>query len=244
MRLDRYLVLQGMVETRSQATDLIRRGLVFVEGEQAAKTGMAITGQKVEIRHERRFVGRGGEKLMNALLDFNLDLNGKIVIDIGSSTGGFTDCALQHGASRVHAYDVGKAQMAESLRQDSRIDLHESTNIFDVRLPDADVILIDVSFVSVIKVLGHVKDHPGEVIALVKPQFEAGPGRRKDGVVKDLRQHKLILRQVLTGAQSSGYVIQGLAKAKPKGSSGNQEYMVHLNKKTNVKTLETWVGDV
>ncbi len=244
MRLDRYLVEKGMVETRSQATDLIRRGLVFVDGDQAAKAGLMITCQKIEIRHERRFVGRGGEKLMHALLDFSLSLDGKIVIDIGSSTGGFTDCALQSGAVRVHAYDVGKDQMAERLRGDVRVDLHESTNILDVDLPDADVILIDVSFVSVIKVLRHVKDHPGEVIALIKPQFEAGPGRRKEGIVKDVRQHKAILMKVLREAQVLGYGIQGLAKATPKGSGGNQEYMVYLSKQTNEKPLESWLGDM
>ncbi|MBE0701411.1 MAG: TlyA family rRNA (cytidine-2'-O)-methyltransferase, partial [Acholeplasmataceae bacterium] len=135
MRLDQYLLSHAFVKTRSQATDLIKRGLVFVDGVVVTKAGYEIVSQDVELHHENQFVSRAGEKLLQALLDFKIDLKDKRVVDIGSSTGGFTDCALQQGAKEVYAYDVGKNQMDITLRNRESVHLFEGTNILDVTLP-------------------------------------------------------------------------------------------------------------
>ena len=129
MRLDQYLVLKGYAKSRSQASDLIKRGLVEVDGNVISKQGFEVIEPLIKMLETSRFVSRSGEKLLGAILDFKIDLHGKIAIDIGSSTGGFTDCAIQMGAKFVYAYDVGSNQMDETLRLDSRIELHEETNI-------------------------------------------------------------------------------------------------------------------
>jgi 23S rRNA (cytidine1920-2'-O)/16S rRNA (cytidine1409-2'-O)-methyltransferase len=244
MRLDQYLNQHQMVKSRSQATDLIKRGIVLVDDEIIYKTGFEILNQSVKIIEEARFVSRGGEKLMQALVDFNLVFNDKIVIDIGSSTGGFTDCALQHGAKLVYAYDVGYEQMDSELKKNTKIILNEQTNILDVSMPLNDIIVIDVSFTSIKPILNHIKDNYKEVVALIKPQFEAGHIKFKQGVLKDLKKHKDILDDVLTYAASLGFNLSGLEKSNLKGKSGNQEYILYMNHIKENKDVKQLIGRV
>lgn len=228
MRLDRYLTSARLVQSRSQAYDYIKRGFVYVNDEQEVKPAREISSETVEIRKEIQFVSRAGEKLQGAILDFGLVLDGKIVIDVGSSTGGFTQCTLMHGAKKVYSYDVGKDQMDPELKKDPRIELHEETNILDVVLPEADLILIDVSFTSIKPIFTHIKDFKKDVIALIKPQFEAGPIRFKKGVLHDEKMHQIILNDILDHVESLGFHPVGLKKSVLKGKLGNQEYVLYL----------------
>lgn len=229
MRLDHYLVEQDLVKSRSQATDLIKRGLVKVNDIIQTKPGYDLKNDDfIEMVENSRFVSRAGEKLFKALLDFRVDLHDKIVIDIGSSTGGFTDCALQEGAMQVYAYDVGKNQMDEILKLDPRIHLFEETNILDVELPQADLILIDVSFTSIKPIFKHIEGFLGEVIALIKPQFEAGPIHFKKGVLKDQKMHQKILYDVLSEVVELGFSPRNIVKSELKGKQGNQEYLLYI----------------
>lgn len=228
MRLDLYLIHNNMVKSRSQATDLIKRGLVLVDDNVANKAGMEIDSQSVKIIQNQAFVSRAGEKLLHAILDFGIDFNDKMVVDIGSSTGGFTDCALRHGAKEIYAYDVGKDQMDESLRRHPKIHLYEETNILSVNAPVVDIIMIDVSFTSIKPILNHIKGFKGEIIALIKPQFEAGHIKFKQGVLKDLKMHEKILNDVLDEARNIGFDLFDIKKSGLKGKTGNQEYVLYI----------------
>ena len=229
MRLDLYLVENGYVITRSKATDLIKRSFVLVDGEVAKKPGVEITDQKIDVLDHLNFVGRAGEKLYHAINRFNLNFNDKTVVDIGASTGGFTECALLSGASKVYTYDVGRDQLADKLRNDDRVIVHEETNILDVDIPLSDIVLIDVSFISITKIFEHIKGFDGEIVALIKPQFEAGKKMIKQGIVKDLKLHKKILEDVLKVIKSLGFHIIDLEKSEVKGKKGNQEYIIYID---------------
>lgn len=244
MRLDQYLVIKGYAKTRSQASDLIKRGLIEVDGTIITKAGHEVKEPLIKQADVSLFVSRAGEKLQGAILDFNISLLGKIVIDIGSSTGGFTDCALKHHAKEVYAYDVGLNQMDHILKQDPRIQLYEQTNVLDVSLPDADVILIDVSFTSIKPILMHISHHKGEIIALIKPQYEAGPIHFKQGVLKDKHKHAAILEDVLNYARSCGFSIKGLKKAALKGKTGNQEYILYIKDQKNQESIDRLIEGV
>ena len=241
MRLDHYLVEHHLVKSRSQATDYIKRGLVLVDDVKITKAGFEIKDQIIKITEEAPFVSRAGEKLMQAILDFKLDFHDKIVVDIGSSTGGFTDCSLSHGAKLVYAYDVGEDQMDLELRKNPKIQLHEKTNILDVKLPSNDIILIDVSFTSIKPILKHIVEEAHEIIALIKPQFEAGHIKFKSGVLKDQKMHKSILKDVLTFANELGFSSVNLEKTQLLGKSGNQEYLLHLSKSKVSKSIEEMI---
>ncbi|MFH0766507.1 MAG: TlyA family RNA methyltransferase [Bacillota bacterium] len=244
MRLDVYLIQNQLVKSRSQATDLIKRGLVLVEDEIITKAGYEINQQSIKILQKPRFVSRAGEKLLQAILDFNLDFKDKIVIDVGSSTGGFTDCALQHGAKEVYAYDVGKKQMDEQLQIDPRIHLFEETNILSVTLPASDFVLIDVSFTSIEPILKHLTGFQGEIIALIKPQFEAGNIHFKQGVLKDLKMHKKILSSVLTYVLALNFNITDLKKSGLKGKAGNQEYVLYIKRNHEIVDIKKMIEEV
>lgn len=244
MRLDLYLVEKGFAKSRSQASDLIKRGLVEVDGEIISKQSFEVSEPLIKMLETSRFVSRSGEKLYGAILDFKIDLHGKIAIDIGSSTGGFTDCALQMGAKFVYAYDVGSNQMDETLRLDKRIELHEETNILDVNLPASDIIFIDVSFTSIKPIMSHLKGYKGEIVALIKPQFEAGHIHFKQGVLKDLKKHEMILSDVLESIRALGFSLYGLKKSSLKGKTGNQEYVLYIKDKKNIEHIEHLVRDV
>jgi len=245
MRLDLYLVQYFHLKSRSQATDLITRGLVLVNHKVAKKAGQEVSELDfIEITHESQFVSRSGEKLLQAILDFKIDFKDKICLDIGSSTGGFTDCALKHGAKEVYAYDVGKDQMDLSLRNHPKIHLFEETNILDVKIPHVDVIMIDVSFTSIKPILEHLNGFTGEMICLIKPQYEAGNIHFKQGVLKDLKKHKEILLDILSYTRSLGFSIAGLIKSNLLGKTGNQEYILYVKSIKNIQDIKSMVGDV
>ncbi len=231
MRLDQYLVEKGFVSSRSKATDLIKRKLVLIDHEIAKKAGQQITTEAIELLTNVQYVGRGGEKLAGAIAYFNLDFNGKIVIDVGASTGGFTDVSLRAGATHVFAYDVGKKQMDERLRHDSRVTVFEETNFLNVKLPSADIIVIDVSFLSITAIFEHIKAFKGIVLGLIKPQFEVGPIHMKHGVLKDKKQHNMILNHVIEYANNIGLHVQDIMASTLKGKKGNQEYMIYIDSK-------------
>ncbi len=245
MRLDQYMVKEKLVKSRSQATDYIKRGLVLVNNQEVLKPGYQVSDTDLIKSIEKvHFVSRAGEKLHHALIEFGISLNGKIVIDIGSSTGGFTECSLNQGASLVYAYDVGTDQMDSDLKKDKRIKLFEQTNILDVEVPMVDVCLIDVSFTSILPILSHLKGFDKEMIALIKPQFEAGHNHFK-GVVKDKKMYKNILSHVLSDIEQMGYHIIDLKKAHIKGKKGNQEYVLHIDgHKQMKKEIREMIGDV
>lgn len=239
-RLDLLLVEQGFYPTREKAQAAIMAGLIMV-GEQKVEKA----GTKVEVSLPIRILGnlcpyvsRGGLKLAKALQVFSINLENKVVLDIGASTGGFTDCALQNGAQKVYAIDVGYGQLAWSLRQDPRVVNLERTNIRYLTLEQlgqlGDLATIDVSFISLDKVLPAVKEllmEQGEIIILVKPQFEAGKEKvGKKGVVKDPKVHGQVLQKVVEQAEEIGLVVRGLTFSPVKGPEGNIEFLLFLSK--------------
>jgi 23S rRNA (cytidine1920-2'-O)/16S rRNA (cytidine1409-2'-O)-methyltransferase len=231
MRLDLYLLSNNFVVTRSQATDLIKRGFVYVDGQKITKPGFQITSQIIKIEEKKFFVSRGGEKLYQVLIDFNIDLQDKVAIDIGASTGGFSDCLLSMGVKTIYAYDVGKDQLHEKLKKDSRVISYEQTNILNVNLPDADFIVIDVSFTSIKPIFEHIKNHAADVLALIKPQFEIGKTKLKQGVVKDKKAIMQILNDIENFVLKLDYDITNLKPSVILGKEGNQEYFIYLKKK-------------
>ena len=244
MRLDHYLVEKSIAKTRSQATDLIKRGLVLVNETVITKAGYDVSNELIKLVQEVKYVSRAGEKLYQAISVFGIELLGKIVCDIGSSTGGFTDCALQEGAKKIYAYDVGRDQMDTQLKKNPKIELHEETNILDVELPDSDFIMIDVSFTSIKPILNHLQGYQNEIIALIKPQFEVGHIHFKHGVVKDIKRHKEVLTDVLNYARTLGFSIKGLIQSDLKGKAGNQEYILYIASTKNQEDIKKMIGDV
>lgn len=245
MRLDLYLVQKNHVKSRSQATDFIKRGLVSINDEVILKPGYKIEiDDLIKIEEEKHFVSRAGEKLYHALNDFEISLNDKVIIDVGSSTGGFTDCSLQSGAKLVYAYDVGTDQMDIILRSHPKIKLFEQTNFLDVDVVDADMCLIDVSFTSILPIMKHLKGFKGDMIALIKPQFEAGHNKFK-GVIKDKKLIEHTLIQVLESIRSYGFNLNGFKKAHLKGKKGNQEFVLYIkNQKDDDLDIKNVVGEV
>jgi len=233
-RIDVELVSRGLAVSRQQARAAILAGRVTVEGAPVTKAG-ALVDPAAEIRviEGPPFVSRGGVKLAHALDVFGIDPAGSDAIDIGASTGGFTDCLLQRGASRVTAVDVGYGQLAWSLRNDPRVVVRERTNARDADLGGPyDLATIDVSFIGLAKVLPAVQrclSEEGLVLALVKPQFEAGKGRvGKKGVVRDPAIHREVLEDAVANATAQGWAVQGLTWSPITGPEGNIEFWVWL----------------
>jgi 23S rRNA (cytidine1920-2'-O)/16S rRNA (cytidine1409-2'-O)-methyltransferase len=251
IRLDTYITEQGLAPSRERAKALIMAGVVFVDNQKEDKAGTMISeNQKVEVRGgELKYVSRGGLKLEKAMSAFDVTLENKICMDIGASTGGFTDCMLQNGASRVFAVDVGYGQLAWKLRCDERVVNMERTNIRYVTLEDIgeplDFASIDVAFISlrlVLPVARNLLCDDGEVVALIKPQFEAGKEKvGKKGVVKDVNVHKEVIAGIYDFAIDNGFGVLGLDFSPIKGPEGNIEYLIHLKKnaETVVKREET-----
>lgn len=239
-RLDILLVDKGLCESREKAKALIMAGQVYIDGQKCDKAGENIDVTKTpEIRGETlKYVSRGGLKLEKALKLFPIDLNGLTCMDIGASTGGFTDCMLQNGAKKVFAIDVGYGQFSWKLRNDVRVVNMERTNIRYVTPADIgtpiDFASIDVSFISlklVLPVLGELLKEDGEAVALIKPQFEAGRGQvGKKGVVRDIKIHYSVLETVLEFTKSFGFSVLGLSYSPIKGPEGNIEYLAYLKK--------------
>ena len=238
-RLDLLLVEQGYFSSRERAKATIMAGKVLVNEVKIEKAGTMVPADgTIRILGEiHPFVSRGGLKLQKGLAEFNISLTGLVMADIGASTGGFTDCALQAGAKKVYAIDVGYGQLDWKIRQDSRVVVWERTNIRNVTLETfedpIDFVGIDVSFISLGLVLPVVKeflDSAGKVICLIKPQFEAGKERvGKNGVVRDQKVHQAVLHEVLTKISQIGFSIQGLSFSPIRGPEGNIEFLAYLD---------------
>jgi 23S rRNA (cytidine1920-2'-O)/16S rRNA (cytidine1409-2'-O)-methyltransferase len=234
-RLDRLLHQRQLVSSREVGRRLIMAGEVTVDGQVVDKPGTQVpVDAQLEIATPPPYVSRGGLKLEAALAAFPVDVKGLVAADVGASTGGFTDCLLQHGASRVYAIDVGYGQLDWELRQDERVVVLERTNArYLESLPEGvDLVVVDVSFISLKLILPQARSwlRPGgEIIALIKPQFEAG--RRqvgKGGVVRDPAVHRAVLEDVLTWSAAQGLGPRGLIRSPIKGPSGNIEFLVWL----------------
>ncbi|MFC1903692.1 TlyA family RNA methyltransferase [Chloroflexota bacterium] len=234
-RIDSLLVTKGLAESRAKAQALIMAGEVMAAGKVVVKSGTLVNDEaEVTLLESSPFVGRGGIKLAYALEQFQIDVSGKVVVDVGASTGGFTDCLLQRGASRVYAVDVGYGQLDYRLRRDSRVVVMERVNArYPVSLPErVDLATIDLSFISVRKVLPSVVEllrDDGYLVVLIKPQFEA---RReeggKGGVIKEPLMHAIILGRLIAWMVGHGFRLKGLVVSPILGSSGNQEFFVLL----------------
>lgn len=242
-RLDVLLVNRGMVESREKAKAIIMTGNVFVNEQREDKAGQKFpVDVYIEIRGKKlKFVSRGGYKIEKALQVFPIDLTDLTCMDVGASTGGFTDCMLQNGAKFVYSIDVGTNQLAWKLRQDERVRSMEKTNIRYVTAEDVgelvDFVSIDVAFISLTKVLEpiwHLMKNEARMVCLIKPQFEAGREKvGKKGVVRDLAVHKEVMEQVITYAKSLGFLIKGLDFSPIRGPEGNIEYLLYIQKMEN-----------
>ena len=239
-RLDVLLVNRKLADSREKAKAIIMSGIVYVNGQKEDKAGsMFDVYAGIEVRGSTlKYVSRGGLKLEKAMENFPIELNNKICMDVGSSTGGFTDCMLMNGASKVYSVDVGHGQLAWKLRQDERVVVMEKTNIRYVTpddIPDRiDFSSIDVSFISLTKVLLPVKNlltDNGQIVCLIKPQFEAGREKvGKKGVVRDPAVHREVIEMVTAYAQSISFAPCHLEFSPIKGPEGNIEYLLHLKK--------------
>ncbi len=237
VRADDLLVSRGLVATRSQARALIMAGRVWLGDQRVEKAGELLPADaELRLLEPPRYVSRGGEKLEHALRSFQVDVEGLVCADFGASTGGFTDVLLQHGARRVYAIDVGRGQLHYRLRHDPRVVVMERTNVrYLETLPEPiDLVTIDVSFISLRLVLPaawKVLAPGGRVIALVKPQFEAGRGKvGKGGVVRDLAVHREVLERVTATALDLGFSVEGLIRSPITGVEGNIEYFLLLRR--------------
>lgn len=251
-RLDLLLVEKGLVESRALAQRLVMAGQVRVNGQVVLKPATKIGEQaELSINEGRRFVSRGGEKLEAALIAFELPVEGRTCADVGASTGGFTNCLLQYGAERVYAIDVGRGILDWGLRQDTRVVVMEGTNArYIERLPEpVSPVTVDASFISLKVLLPVVKDwfpaksgaegfaaddqagSAGDLIALIKPQFEAGreEARRGKGVIRDPQVHARVLTDILSFAQKTGYSVRGLVRSPLEGAKGNREFLCWLS---------------
>ncbi len=237
IRLDRLLTERGISESREKAQALIFAGQVLVQGQKIDKAG-ALVPRDAEIRilgEVLPYVSRGGLKLAKALQEFHLSVTGKVALDIGASTGGFTDCLLQHGCAKVYAVDVGYGQMAWKLRQDPRVVVIERTNIREMELsviPEpADIAVVDVSFISLEKVIPAVMKFlkpDSEIIALIKPQFEVGKESvGKGGIVRDEAARSAAVERVAGFVRDLGLEVKGVIPSPITGQDGNVEYLIY-----------------
>lgn len=239
-RLDVLLVKRNLAESREKAKAIIMSGNVFVDGQREDKAGTTFSDVvSIEIKgHTLPYVSRGGLKLEKAMKHFDVTVEDKVCTDVGSSTGGFTDCMLQNGAKKVFAIDVGRGQLAWKLRQDERVICMEKTNIRYVTPEDLGELIdfssIDVSFISLTKVLMPIRNYlraRGQVVALIKPQFEAGREKvGKKGVVREKSTHIEVIEKVKDYAMSIGFAVLNLEFSPIKGPEGNIEYLIHLEK--------------
>ena len=244
-RLDVLLVNMGLAPSREKAKALIMAGEVFVDGNREDKAGASFNpeGINIEVRSKQlKYVSRGGFKLEKAMDVWGIDLSGKVCMDIGSSTGGFTDCMLQNGAVKVYSVDVGRGQLDWKLRNDERVVVMEQTNfrfLTPADIPEKiDFASIDVSFISLDKILiparNLLSDH-GRIVALIKPQFEAGKGKvGKNGVVRDVSVHEEVIERAVSFADFVGFKILGIDFSPIKGPEGNIEYLMSLEKKDDI----------
>ncbi len=246
-RLDCLIFEQGLAPSREKARALIMAGQVYVDNQKADKPGtMLPVGTAVEVRGATlAYVSRGGLKLEKAMKEFPIDLHEKTCMDIGASTGGFTDCMLQNGAKKVYAVDVGYGQLAWSLRTDERVVNLERTNaryLTAEQVPDPiDFFSVDVSFISLTIILPAVRPllrEGGQAVCLIKPQFEAGREKvGKKGVVREKSVHQEVIEKITSFAVGNGYTVKGLTFSPVKGPEGNIEYLIYLEKSENAQLL-------
>jgi len=238
-RLDRLLVQRGFFTSGEKARRAVMAGIVLVDERVESKPGKAVSSDSLlRVKEAPPYVGRGGEKLAGALERFKISVLGKRCLDIGASTGGFTDCLLHGGASAVIAVDVGYGQIAQCLREDPRVTILERTNARYLKgdqLPyEPELVTIDVSFISLGKIIpavGGVVREGAQLIALIKPQFEAGRSEvRRGGVVRDERVHARVIWNVCAVCEVAGFVIQGLMESPLIGPAGNKEFFVYAKK--------------
>lgn len=239
-RLDVLLVSRGLAASREKAKAMIMAGQVYVDGQKEDKAGTMFRQEAaIEVRgNTLKYVSRGGLKLEKAMKSFGLKLDGRVCMDVGASTGGFTDCMLQNGAVKVYSVDVGHGQLDWGLRNDPRVVCMEKTNIRYVTTEDIgerpSFVSIDVSFISLTKVLGPVRDlmeEQGQIVSLIKPQFEAGREKvGKKGVVRDAKVHLEVIEKVIEFARSLELTVLGLDFSPIKGPEGNIEYLLWMEK--------------
>ena len=242
-RLDVAVFEQGYAPSREKAKALIMAGIVYVNNQKVDKAGFELKeGDVLEVRGKTlQYVSRGGLKLEKAMLEFPITLEGKVCMDVGASTGGFTDCMLQNGAVKVYSVDVGYGQLAWKLRTDERVVNLERTNFrYATReqIPDEiDFASVDVSFISLKHILPNLNTllaPDGQAVCLIKPQFEAGKEKvGKKGVVRDLNVHLEVVENVINLAVENGFSVMGLQFSPIKGPEGNIEYLIYLNKSAN-----------
>ncbi|MDE5719054.1 MAG: TlyA family RNA methyltransferase, partial [Lachnospiraceae bacterium] len=245
-RLDVILVRQGFAPSREKAKALLMAGNVFVDNQREDKAGTLFDESKIKIEVKGRqlpYVSRGGLKLERAIGQFPITLQDKVCMDIGASTGGFTDCMLQNGAGKVYAIDVGHGQLDWKLRNDERVVCMEKTNFRyvtdeDIREP-IDFASVDVSFISLTKILIPARNllrQGGEMVCLIKPQFEAGRDKvGKKGVVRDRKVHDEVVRRIVDYADMIGFLVKGLTYSPIKGPEGNIEYLMWLEKRGEIQ---------
>lgn len=235
MRIDVYLCQNNIVSSRNKAKSLIEKGLVFYKNKIVTKPSLNISTTEVEIKDYHKYVGRGAYKLLKAFQEFEI-LNNDICLDIGSSTGGFTQVLLENGAKIVYAIDVGDNQMVDELRNDNRVRLYENTNFryIDVEnFPKFDLIVCDVSFISIKLILPNafkMLNNDGEMIFLIKPQFET---KSKNHIIKNKKEHLIIINDINNYLMKIGFYISQITFSPIKGKSGNIEYLIHITKSDN-----------
>lgn len=239
IRLDQRIIQLGLLESREKAKAMIMAGQVYVNGQKELKAGTNVKPEdSIEVRGSMEFVSRGGYKLKKAVSVFPITLKDKICMDIGASTGGFSDCMLQNGAKKVYCVDVGYGQLAWKIRSDPRVVNLERTNIryvTDEQVPDKiDFASVDVSFISlelVLPVAYNLLSDDGETVCLIKPQFEAGRENvGKKGVVRDINVHKDVINKIYLFAKQLGFAVCGLDFSPIKGPEGNIEYLIYLKR--------------
>ncbi|WP_181350054.1 TlyA family RNA methyltransferase [Thalassobacillus sp. CUG 92003] len=240
IRLDLLLVEKGLIDTREKAKRMIMAGMVFSEEQRLDKPGQKVD-ESIPVKIKGKvmpYVSRGGMKLEKALKTFPISVEGKIMIDIGASTGGFTDCALQHGAKASYAIDVGYNQLDWKLRNDERVHVMERTNFRyvtqeDLTMGSPTFATIDVSFISltlILPVLAQLLNHDSSVIALIKPQFEAGRNQvGKKGIVREAAIHREVIEKIVNAAGSLGYTLEGLTYSPITGGDGNIEFLAYFH---------------
>ncbi|MFA6236895.1 MAG: TlyA family RNA methyltransferase [Bacteriovorax sp.] len=235
-RVDKILVEAGLVSTRSQAVLLIDEGVVFYNNQKVEKASQQVTSVGLEVRKDVQYVSRGAHKIEGALQKFAVSVEGKIIADVGASTGGFTDYVLRSGAKKVFCLDVGHDQLAQSLREDARVENHEGVNIkFPFKLRElVDLAVVDLSFISLKLVLKNIFDlvkPGGEIITLVKPQFEVGrDGLDKNGIVKSEGHRLVMLSGLKEWCKSEGFIVLSQIESPILGKDGNKEYFFYFKK--------------
>ena len=240
-RLDVFLVNNNYFTSREKASQAIKKGIVEVDGKVVTKPSFPTSEDaKINILEVMlRYVSWGGMKLERAIEYFNLDFKDKVVLDVGASTGGFTDCSLQYGAKTVYSVDVGSNQLDDKLRYDFRVHSYENTNICDFNIDiNFDFLVMDVSFVSITKIIPALLkflNNDNKLICLFKPQFEVGKVKIKNGVIKDPKIHKMVVSTLINFIKEMGLYVNNLTYSTQKGKSGNIEYLALVSRDSNCK---------